>query len=141
MPQVTANHSTFRSSPPRRDFQGGGPHPRDMTPHTPAMSVSATMLDTMTTVPLHRARASLTWLIERAALSPVTITRHGVPVAVVVSPDQVGEGGGPISSVVRGALRADLLHALALLDDSMWLCQLLVAPARQSGAAPLEAAL
>ncbi|BDH55080.1 DNA mismatch repair protein MutT [Tsukamurella sp. PLM1] len=38
----------------------------------------------MTTVPLHRARATLSWLISEAAICPVTITRNGKPVAVVV---------------------------------------------------------
>ncbi|MFN8056309.1 MULTISPECIES: type II toxin-antitoxin system Phd/YefM family antitoxin [unclassified Gordonia (in: high G+C Gram-positive bacteria)] len=69
----------------------------------------------MTSVPLHRARASLSWIIECAATYPVTLTRNGQAVAVVVSPSTV-QRGQPITSDVRSAVRADLLHALYLLD-------------------------
>ncbi|KXP06742.1 type II toxin-antitoxin system Phd/YefM family antitoxin [Tsukamurella pseudospumae] len=71
----------------------------------------------MTSIPLHRARAALSWIVERSATCPVTITRNGKPVAVVVSPAMV-EQGEPINSDLRAALRADLLHALAILSPS-----------------------
>ncbi|KXP14693.1 type II toxin-antitoxin system prevent-host-death family antitoxin [Tsukamurella pseudospumae] len=69
----------------------------------------------MTAVPLHRARASLSWIVSEAASHPVTITRHGQAVAVVVSPERVADGG-PITSDVSSAIRADLMHALALIE-------------------------
>lgn len=89
---------------------------RDVTRPVRSMSVPLSMIEAMTTVPLHRARAGLSWIVSEAARSPVTITRNGRPVAVVVSPSAV-QGGQPITSDVRGAIQADLTHALALLCD------------------------
>lgn len=71
----------------------------------------------MATVPLLRARSSLSLIIEQRATHPVNNMRNGKPVAVIVHADQVIDGG-PITSDLRSAVRADLMHALALLDSA-----------------------
>lgn len=74
------------------------------------------MIESMTTVPLHRVRASLTWIIAAVATCPVTLTRNSKAVAVVVHPSMVIDGA-PITSDMRAAVRADLMHALVLLGE------------------------
>ncbi|NKY17954.1 type II toxin-antitoxin system Phd/YefM family antitoxin [Tsukamurella spumae] len=48
------------------------------------------------TIPLHRARAALSALIARCESEPVTLTRNGVPVAVLVHPSVMTRADGAV---------------------------------------------
>lgn len=45
----------------------------------------------MTTIPLSEARRELPSLIDQAQTQPITISRHGTPAAVVLSPSRYEE--------------------------------------------------
>ncbi|MEY2424908.1 MAG: hypothetical protein QOI61_480 [Actinomycetota bacterium] len=69
---------------------------------------------TMSTVPVTEARATLPDLLDQVLDgNEVTITRHGQPVAVLVSPDKWrARRSGPIFEAAR-KLRDELDHARA----------------------------
>lgn len=91
--------------------------PRTLTGHDPTTSSCVHDEHVHTVVPLHRARAALSALIARCESEPITLTRNGRAVAVLVHPSAlVTEGGTVIAPSARRAIKADLLHALAALD-------------------------
>ena len=63
----------------------------------------------MTTFPLSDARRELPSLIDQAQTEAITISRHGIPAAVVISPSRYEE--------LLSALEE--LHDLALIEASL----------------------
>ncbi len=71
-----------------------------------------------TAVPLHRARAALSALIAACEREPITLTRNGTPVAVLAHPSVVEvEDETMLTPSARRVIRADLLHALAVIES------------------------
>lgn len=66
-------------------------------------------------VPMHLARAKLTFLVEQCRSTPIFLTRNGKPVAAIVNPDLLGDADA-MTSGERSSVRANLLAALAILD-------------------------
>ncbi|MGZ9841244.1 type II toxin-antitoxin system prevent-host-death family antitoxin [Tsukamurella ocularis] len=66
-------------------------------------------------VPMHLARAKLTYLVEQARSAPILLTRNGKPIVALVHPEVV-ENTESVHRSERSAVRANLLAALAILD-------------------------
>ena len=71
------------------------------------------MTDRATTWPLQAARDQLSQLVKAAASTPQTVTVHGKPAAVVLSPQDYAR----LKNAPRQRLSADLLRPGLLPDD------------------------
>ncbi len=62
----------------------------------------------VTTLSINEARPRLTEVIEAAAREPITITKNGKPVALVISPEEWAELQATLEVLSNAAMQNDL---------------------------------